>query len=83
MPKKATFLINEVVLEEAKAIVERKRFKSLNSFVEKAIKNEIERIRREEIKKAILEASQDPKFLSDLRDVEYDFEFADFEYQGK
>jgi len=83
MPKKATFLINEVVLEEAKAIVERKRFKSLNSFVEKAIKDEIERIRREEIKKAILEASQDPKFLSDLRDVENDFEFADFEYQGK
>ncbi len=43
----------------------------------------IERIRREEIKKAILEASQDPMFLSDLRDVEYDFELADFEYQGK
>ena len=79
MPKKATFLINEVVLEEAKAIVEKKRFKSLNSFVEKAIKDEIERIRREEIKKEIIEASQDPKFLSDLRDVEYDFEFADFE----
>jgi hypothetical protein len=83
MPKKATFLINEVVLEEAKAIVKMKRFKSLNSFVEKAIKDEIDRIRMDEIKKAILEASQDPKFLSDLRDVEYDFEFADFEYQGK
>ena len=83
MSKKATFVINEAVLEAAKAIVETKRFKSLNSFVEKAVKDEIERIRREEIKKAILEASQDPKFLSDLRDVEYDFEFADFEYQGK
>jgi len=63
--------------------VETKRFKSLNSFVEKAIKDKIGIIRREEIKKAFVEASQDPIFLSDLRDVEYDFQFADFEYQGK
>ena len=83
MQKKATFAIDQAILEEAKAIVETKRFKSLNSFVEKAIKDVIERIRREEIKKAILEASQDPIFLSDLSDVEHDFEFADFEYQGK
>jgi len=83
MQKKATFAIDQAILEEAKAIVETKRFKSLNSFIEKAMKNEIERVRREEIKKAILEASQDPIFLSDLRDVEHDFEFADFEYQGK
>jgi len=40
MPKKATFVINEVVLEEAKAIVETKRFKSLNSFVGKSINHE-------------------------------------------
>ncbi len=83
MGKKATFVISEAVLEEAKDIVATKKFKSLNSFIEKAIKDEIERVRREDIKKAILEASQDPIFLSDLRDVEHDFEFADFEYQGK
>ena len=83
MQKKATFAIDQAILEEANAIVETKRFESLNSFVEKAIKDVIERIRREEIKKAILEASQDPIFLSDLSDVEHDFEFADFEYQGK
>ena len=82
MQKKATFAIDQAILEEAKAIVETKRFKSLNSFVEKAIKDVIERIRREEIKKAILEASQDPMFLSELRDVEYDFEFTDFEYHN-
>jgi len=83
MGKKATFVISEAVLEEAKAIVKAKRFKSLNRFIEKAIKDEIGRIRREEIKKAIIEASQDPIFLSDLRDIEYDFEFVDFEYQGE
>lgn len=83
MGKKATFVIDEAVLEDAKTVVETKRFKSLNSFVEKAIKDKIGIIRREEIKKAFVEASQDPIFLSDLRDVEYDFQFADFEYQGK
>ncbi len=83
MRKKATFVINEAILEEAKGIVVTKRFKSLNSFIEKAIKEKVESIRKEEIKKAILEASRDPIFLSDLRDVEYDFEFADFEHQGE
>ncbi|MEW6328052.1 MAG: hypothetical protein AB1487_10760 [Thermodesulfobacteriota bacterium] len=83
MGKKATFVINEAILEEAKNIVKMKKLKSLNSLVEKAIKDEIERIRKEEIKKAILQASQDPIFLSDLRDVEYDFEFVDFEHQGE
>jgi len=83
MGKKATFVIDETVLEDPKTVMETKRFKSLNSFVEKPIKNKIGIIRKEEIKKAFVEASQDPKFLSDLRDVEYDFEFADFEYQRK
>lgn len=83
MRKKATFVISQAILEEAKGIVETKRFKSLNSFIEKAIKEKVESIRKEEIKKAILEASRDPIFLSDLRDVEYDFEFADFEHQGE
>jgi predicted Holliday junction resolvase-like endonuclease len=83
MGKKATFVIDQTILEEAKAIVETKRFKSLNRFVEEAIKDEIERIRKEEIEKAIREASRDPAFLSDIRDVEHDFEFADFEYEEK
>jgi len=83
MGEKATFVIDQAILEEAKVIVETKRFISLNRFVEKAIKDEIERIRKEEIKKATLEASQDPIFLSYIRDVEHDFDFADFEYKER
>ncbi|MEA3357814.1 MAG: hypothetical protein U9R17_00135 [Thermodesulfobacteriota bacterium] len=81
--EKTTFVIDQTILEEAKAIVETKRFKSLNRFVEKAIEDKIERIRKEEIEKAIQEASRDPVFLSDIRDVEHDFEFADFEYKER
>lgn len=83
MGKKATFVIDQAILDEAKSIVETKRFKSLNRFVEEAIKGEIERIRKEETEKAIHEASHDPIFLSDIREVEYDFEFADFEHEEK
>jgi hypothetical protein len=83
MGKKATFVIDEAILDEAKSIVETNRFKSLNKFVEEAIKGEIERIRKGETEKAIREASQDPIFLSDIREVEHDFEFADFEYKDR
>ena len=78
MRKRATFVIDKAVLDEAKHIVKTKMFKSLNFFVELAIRDQIEQIRKKEINKAILEASQDPLFLSDLREVENDFEHVDF-----
>lgn len=80
MGKKATFVIDESVLTAARSIVETSRAKSLNSFVESAIKDQIEKIRRQEIKDAIIEAGRDPLFLADIKEAEYDFEFADFEY---
>ena len=80
MGKKATFVFDETLLEEAKDIVQSKKFKSLNSFIEQSLKDRIEKIRREEIEEEILEASQDPLFLSDIKDVENSFEFTDFEF---
>jgi len=80
MGKKATFVLNETLLAEAKAIVESKKLKSLNSFVEQSLMDRVEKFRQEEIETAIIEASQDPLFLSDIKDVENDFEFTDFEY---
>jgi len=80
MGKKATFVLDETLLAEAKAIVESKKLKSLNSFVEQSLMDRVEKFRQEEIETAIIEASQDPLFLSDIKDVENDFEFTDFEY---
>ncbi len=79
MGKKATFVIDEQVIAEAKGIVEKGLFKSMNAFVESAIKGEIEKIKKERIKKAIIEASKDPMFLSDIKEIEEDFKYADFE----
>ena len=79
MGKKATFVIDDKVIEKAKEIVDRGDFKSLNSFVEAAMRDEIEKLRKEELKRLLLEASNDPLFLADINDVKSDFEHADFE----
>jgi hypothetical protein len=65
-------------MAEAKKIVEKGLYKSMNAFVETAMKDEIEKNKKELIRAAIIEASKDPLFLSDIEEVEKDFEYADF-----
>ncbi len=83
MGKKATFVLDEELVEEAKEVVKKGLFKSMSSFVEASIKDELERIRKKQIKTAIIDASNDPLFLADIKQVEKDFEFADFEEAEK
>lgn len=83
MGKKATFVLDEHIILKAKEVVNKGRFKSMNAFVEAAIKDELEKIDKEKIKAAFIEASKDPLFLSDLKEIERDFEYADFEETGK
>lgn len=80
--RKATFVICEELLDEAKEIVRGGAFKSLNALVTEAISELIEQVRREERKQALVEASQDPLFLSDLKEVAWDFERVDEESWG-
>lgn len=79
MGKKATFVLNEELMAEAREIIEKGFFKSMNAFVESAMRDEIEKIKKEQIRKALVEASSDPLFLSDIEEIERDFEFADFD----
>lgn len=83
MGKKATFVIDNQLFSEAKELVERGHFRSMNAFVESAVKDEIEKVRREQIKEAITRASRDPLFLSDIEEIERDFEYADFDEERK
>jgi Arc/MetJ-type ribon-helix-helix transcriptional regulator len=76
---KATFILDEEIMEKGRALVKEKRFKSMNSFVEKAIRDELAALGKEEIRKALLEASKDPLFLADIKEVEKDFAHSDFE----
>ncbi len=83
MGKKATFVLDNQLFAQAKELVEKGLFKSMNAFVESAVKDEIEKIRRERIKEAIVQASKDPLFLSDIEEIERDFEFVDFDEERK
>jgi len=77
--KKATFALDETVLEDAKTIVSKTDYRSLNAFVETAIVEMIKRHRKEEIKRQLLAASEDPLFLEDIARVQQDFEYSDRE----
>ena len=77
--RKATFALDEAVLEEAKAVVSKSDYKSLNAFVELALVELIKRHRKEEIKKQLLAASQDALYLEDIAEVQRDFQDADWE----
>jgi hypothetical protein len=43
------------------------------------IKNKLDDIKKEKIRKEIIEASKDPLFLADIKEIEEDFKYADSE----
>ncbi len=79
MGKKATFVLKEQLMTEVKKVVEAGFFRSMSNFVETAVKNELAKIKAEQVKKAIIEASRDPLFLADIKEVEKDFSAVDFD----
>lgn len=72
-------MLDERLMEEAREIISRGEFKSMNAFVEVALKDELEKLRKAHLKQAMLDASRDPMFLSDISEAQKDFEHADFE----
>jgi Arc/MetJ-type ribon-helix-helix transcriptional regulator len=83
MARKATFVLDENLLAQAKQAVESGLFKSLNAFVEITVRDELDRMKKDKIRQAILDASQDPLFLADIKEVENGFKSVDFEVVEK
>ena len=79
MSPKTTFIIKEEIIMQVKEAVKDGYYKSMTSFVENALKNEIECLKKEKIQKELQEASKDPLFLADIKEVENDFKYSDFE----
>ncbi len=79
MGVKATFVLDDLVLQQAKECVKENRLKSLSAFVEKAIRDELEKLRKDKIRSAITKAAEDPLFMADLREIQQEFAHADFE----
>jgi Arc/MetJ-type ribon-helix-helix transcriptional regulator len=83
MGKKATFMLDEQMMKLAKEYVEKGHFRSMNALVETAIKDELDAIRKDQIRKEIVQAGRDPMFLADIEEIEKDFKHADFEEREK
>ncbi|MBN2072396.1 MAG: hypothetical protein JW770_00440 [Actinobacteria bacterium] len=79
MSPKTTFIIKEEIITQVKEAVSEGWYNSMTSFVESSLKKEVERIKKEKIKGKLLKASKDPLFLSDIKKIEDDFKYADFE----
>lgn len=77
--KKSTFVISEDLLSEMKEMISASGLRSQNAFIEEAIKEYIDKTRREMRRQSYLEAIRDPLFLKDIEDVERDFKDADAE----
>jgi Arc/MetJ-type ribon-helix-helix transcriptional regulator len=64
--RKATFQVNEGVLEAIRSLVEQGETPSANAFVEEALRLKLREVRRERLYAAYEEASRDPEFLADM-----------------
>ena len=78
MGSKTTFVIKDEIIMQVKEAVKYGYYKSLTSFVENALKNELRALKNAKIRKEIIEASKDPLFLADIAEIEEDFKYSDF-----
>jgi hypothetical protein len=76
---KATFNLPEDLLRSLDQAVKSGAAASKNAFVERALEQELEAIRRHARAALWEEASRDPLFLRDIEDVEAEFASADAE----
>ena len=79
MSVKATFAIDDGVLQDAREYVKKNHLKSLSSFVERSIREELSRMRQEKIRSALLSAGDDPLFMADVMEIQQAFEHSDLE----
>lgn len=79
MPLKATFVIDDHVLEDAREYVKTNHLKSLSAFVERAMREELKRMHQEKIRAALLAAGNDPLFMADVMEIQLAFESVDHE----
>jgi len=59
------------------------QYNSFSEMVSNALRLLIKQRKKEEYKKALLKASKDKLFLQDIKEIEEDFKYADFEQQNK
>lgn len=81
--KQETFVLDAVLLESAKALVDQGDYRSLNDLAELAISDLVNQHQKKQIREDLIEASRDVLFLEDIAEVQRDFQDADQESLGE
>ncbi len=76
---KVTVLVEESLLTEAKRLVAKGGYRSLNACVNEALRVFLLQKRRARLEQEMEEASRDEMFLSDIKATMEDFKYADAE----
>lgn len=79
MSTKATFVIDDAVMQDAREYVKTNHLKSLSSFVERAIREELTHMKQEKIRNALLSSANDKLFMADVMEIQQSFEHSDYE----
>ncbi len=77
--RKATFSLRQDLLDAISDAVARGDAPSKNALVEQALRRELKELRRKEMAAAWEQASKDPAFMRDVREITDAFEAADAE----
>jgi len=80
---KVTFSLPVEIMEKYKKYAEKKYIVSVNSAVKEALEQYAQKIEKEELYRAMCEASQDPMFVKDLEESMEAFEAPDREATGR
>jgi Arc/MetJ-type ribon-helix-helix transcriptional regulator len=64
--RKATFQVDEGVLQAVRSLVEQGETPSANAFVEEALRLKLREVRQARLYAAYGEAAEDPEFLADM-----------------
>lgn len=81
--KKITVMMEESLLTEAKRLVGKGGYRSLNACLNEALRLLLAQERRAGLERAMEEASRDEMFLSDIKATMEDFKYVDAETAGR
>ena len=69
MKSKVTYQIDAQLIDAVKGAVENGAARTMSEFVQEALRERLQRLKRDEIRRRIESAGRDPLFLEDVRET--------------
>lgn len=69
MKSKVTYQIDDQLLDAVKGAVKNGAARTMSEFVQEALRERLQRLKRDEIRRRIESAARDPLFVEDVRET--------------